>query len=260
VLILVTMGLVAVAAVALTVGFVSNHLGPIYLSIVCSALAGMVLLLFTRLGRRSTPVALGAGAAPLAVDLTTAFQSRLSSSPRVGPSSRTPGTAMLPTPSEHEDFADLDGRSRYGGWAEAPLFPIEDYDDLRVADILPLLGELDPEELEEVREREAGGRARATVLTRIRQLSGELEAVSESTAKTGSAAAKTETTGIRRSAAPPFPIIDYDRLRAAEIVTLLAELDDAELEVVAARELAGANRTTILSRIEKLLGRSVQGG
>jgi hypothetical protein len=290
VLILVTMGLVAVAGVALAVGFVSNHIGPIYLSIACSALAGMVLLLFARLSRQETPLAVGAGTAPLGGDFTTAFPSRLGSPSRFPSSSPTSATAVLPVLPRRDDSDGRDGGGRYGGWAEEPLFPIEDYDELRVADILRLLVELDPDELEEVREREAIGKARATVLTRVRELSDALDAVSGAArvperakappakpapakrapakpvragpmpARARPAPAKTAGTGTRQLAAAPFPITDYERLRAPEIVARLPELDDDELEAVAARELPGARRTTILSRLEKLLGRPLQAG
>lgn len=64
-------------------------------------------------------------------------------------------------------------------WAtrDEDVFPIADYDSLRVSQIVPLLGELDPDELEVVREREVevkGGRA--SVLNRIDSLVGRAPA------------------------------------------------------------------------------------
>jgi hypothetical protein len=56
--------------------------------------------------------------------------------------------------------------------AAEPIFPIADYDDLRVNEIVPLLPELDPDELAMVRERELAGKARATLLARIDALLG----------------------------------------------------------------------------------------
>jgi len=50
-----------------------------------------------------------------------------------------------------------------------------------------------------------------------------------------------------------FPIADYDKLRVAEILPLLPELEPDELELVAERERAGANRTTVLTKINRLL-------
>ncbi len=47
-----------------------------------------------------------------------------------------------------------------------------------------------------------------------------------------------------------FPIHDYDRLRATEILPMLAELSDEQLEVVGERERSGKNRAMVLNRIE----------
>ena len=55
------------------------------------------------------------------------------------------------------------------------MFPIEDYDDLRVNEIMPLLPELYDDELEMVAERERDGANRATILNRIAELLGEEE-------------------------------------------------------------------------------------
>jgi hypothetical protein len=56
-----------------------------------------------------------------------------------------------------------------------------------------------------------------------------------------------------------FPIADYDALRVTQILPLLGELDPAELEVVRERELAvKGGRSSVLSRIDFLLGRPVQ--
>ena len=57
--------------------------------------------------------------------------------------------------------------------------PIEDYDDLRVSEILPLLTELDGVELADVRRRESAGRARAMILNRIDELSGGVAAAAK---------------------------------------------------------------------------------
>ena len=51
-LLLVTIGLVVIAAVALVIGFVSSTVAWIYVSIVCSAIAGVVLYLFSRMSKR----------------------------------------------------------------------------------------------------------------------------------------------------------------------------------------------------------------
>jgi hypothetical protein len=51
-------------------------------------------------------------------------------------------------------------------------FPIADYDDLRLTEVLPLLPRLEPAELELVRQRELQGERRATLLNRIDALIG----------------------------------------------------------------------------------------
>ena len=58
-LLLVTIGLVVVAAVALVIGFVSSTVAWIYVSIACSAVAGLVLYLFSRMSRRRVPAPAG---------------------------------------------------------------------------------------------------------------------------------------------------------------------------------------------------------
>jgi hypothetical protein len=155
-------------------------------------------------------------------------------------------------------------------WGDEPIFPIEDYDLLRVAEILPLLRELDPDELEEVRDREEAGRARATILTRIDQLLGHddtlgglagpvlgpppapLPAPEPPPVPSPPPAPPAEPV-VAASSASVFPIADYDELRVAQILPLLSELDPDELEEVAAWESQRANRRSVLSRIDRLL-------
>jgi len=47
-----------------------------------------------------------------------------------------------------------------------------------------------------------------------------------------------------------FPVHDYDKLRATEILPMLAELSDEQLEAVDERERNGKNRAMVLNRIE----------
>jgi hypothetical protein len=49
------------------------------------------------------------------------------------------------------------------------------------------------------------------------------------------------------------PIPDYDRLRATEVLPLLAGLDAAQLAMVRAQEVGGRNRFMVLSRIDREL-------
>ena len=87
VLLLVTIGLVVVGAVSLVIGFVSNSLGPIYLSIACSVIAGIVLVVFSRMARRQEtagPPAFGAGSGMPAAPPASSW-----SAPAERPSRRT---------------------------------------------------------------------------------------------------------------------------------------------------------------------------
>jgi hypothetical protein len=52
---------------------------------------------------------------------------------------------------------------------------------------------------------------------------------------------------------PGFPIADYDDLTAAEIVSALDGMPDADLREVRAYEKANANRKTVLGAIERKL-------
>jgi hypothetical protein len=62
-------------------------------------------------------------------------------------------------------------------WGDEVVFPIEGYDDLRVGEIIPLLPDLEPDELEEVRDRESAGKNRNTIVLRIDELLGRTPAV-----------------------------------------------------------------------------------
>jgi len=55
-------------------------------------------------------------------------------------------------------------------WRPEPSSPLAGYDELRVAEILPLLTRLDATTLGEIRQREVSGRARPTILARIDEL------------------------------------------------------------------------------------------
>jgi hypothetical protein len=144
-------------------------------------------------------------------------------------------------------------------------FPIEDYDQLLVSEIVPLLPELDLEELDIVRAREEDGKARASILRRIDALAEELEGGAAAPAPAAADEDEVEDYEDEDVAEEPaasddedlFPIADYDELRVNQILPLLPELDDDELAFVAARERGGAGRYSILARIDELLGVTV---
>ncbi|MGI8752599.1 MAG: hypothetical protein ACR2MN_09870 [Acidimicrobiales bacterium] len=172
-----------------------------------------------------------------------------------------------------EDWDDDD-------WDDEFVFPIEDYDDLRVAEILPILVELEDDELIDVRDREAAGKARGTILRRIETLLGgrsEAEAAPAAPAPatpaaravpTPPAAPARKAPAVTPPAAPPVPaaptprrrgaartrepIPGYESLRVAQILPMLGELSHPDLATIEATERAGANRATVLKRIDRL--------
>jgi hypothetical protein len=313
VLLLVTIGLVVVALALLIVGFVQHTLALIYLSIACSALSALTLIVFSRLQRRRSlrlgmAVPVDGGAGPPAADddsrVSPGAGGRAGRSGRaVAPASGDTGEEAVPAPDLPTGPVAIAPGGRAGppppaGGRRPPadadevpfpgtetVFPIADYDGLRSSDILPLLGQLDPEELVDVRDRELSGQRRRTVLRRIDLLleaagwpettegdAGEeplpgggqapAEPVGAPAAPPGPSPAAVEAPA---AAAPPlptdagavseydFPIADYDELTVAEITPLLPQLYYDELVVVAERERAGAGRRTLLARIDRLL-------
>lgn len=300
-LLLVTILLVVVGTISLVIGFIQSSLVPIYISIACSVLAAVVLLIFSRMTAKSQQVVTsGAGPAPLD-----------HGGDRGAPQPAFTGTGLLEESADDDDtYQPVDrygSTSRYGSVEADPVleddhqdvvdddFPIERYDSRRVGEILPLLAELDLDELDLVREHEEQGKSRATVLARIDQLIDQLEAEDRQEAASrfddteavpvpvggGDAGARDvaeddEPLGYEAPPPPPvtqsvtvaalpeddgyFPIEDYDDLRASEILPLLPELDDDELEMVQERESNGAARSSILRRIEALLGAPAAAG
>jgi hypothetical protein len=243
VLLLLTIGLVVVGAVALVIGFVTGNQPPIFISIACSVLAGFVLVVFSRMSRRQ------AGPAGVAAPVSAGDSAGVVSDAEVDDTVRV---ATAPAAA-----------------SASTGFPIEDYDELLVSEILPLLPELDADELLEVREREEGGKARATLLRRIDQLAeessrepepepepeeDEFEPEEEADEEPDDDFDEPEPTQAVGAVDEVFPIEDYDDLRVNEILPLLPELYDDELELVADREREGANRASVLNRIAELLG------
>ncbi len=232
-LLLLTIGLVLVGAVSLVIGFVSQNTLPIYISIACSVAAGLVLLVFSRMNRRQAVVP----AAAVADD----------------------GTGPATT-----EFVLQEARSAARPAAATAVddgFPIEDYDQLLVSEIVPLLPELDLEELDAVRAREEDGKARASILRRIDALAEELEGSGRAADVDDVEQEEEEEEEYGDAEAEGddelFPIADYDELRVNQILPLLPELDDDELVLVADRERAGAGRYSILVRVDELLGVTV---
>jgi hypothetical protein len=241
-LLLVTIGLVLVGAVSLILGFVTNALGWIYLSIACSVIAAAVLVLFSRMSRTQPSVAGDAGPAPL-------------------PDTGQPTAAMTAVGGPATEAVTVPEAAAAG---PALAFPIDDYDSLKVNEIVPRLAGLDLDQLDVVREREEQGKKRATVLSRIDDRMDALEAEHAATPvpptpaiEEPSAAAVAATSG-GAGGAPADDSIDdliedYDKLSVAQILPLLSELDEDELEDVAAYEEDHKNRASVLDRIDDLL-------
>jgi hypothetical protein len=147
--------LVLAAAVTLVIGLLNGGLGLIYLSIACSLGAGIVLALAVVRSRPRAVPALG-GPAPIA-----------------GGWGDEEPTAVSSRSVRRQEAAPT-----WGGQATAPAFdettfPIAGYDGLKVTDILPLLPELEQDELELVRGHEAGAKNRSRILGRIEMLTAE---------------------------------------------------------------------------------------
>lgn len=222
---LVTIGLVIISALTLVIGFIQDSVGWIYASIGCSIAAAVILIISARTGR-AAPVAAGVAPAPL-------------------------------------DYAAADDTV-----ISDAAFPISDYDELLVTEIIPLLSSLDAPELEQVRAREQAGKARTSVLRRIDSELDERQSggLSTSTGAVTQAVLAEEEPSLADALVTagdgdrgiefddePFPIEDYDDLRVGEVLPLLPQLYADELDLVAARERAGANRAAVLDRIAELL-------
>jgi len=290
VLLLVTILLVVVGAISLGIGYVQSSLPPIYLSIACSVVAFGVLLIFARMSAssRKSETSTG-GPAPLDFDRPQPAD-RTQPAPALagaGPLGRSStGGAFAPESGDDGEPPSRDAAEFHEDEVpedEVPEddFPIERYDSRRVGEILPLLAELDVDELDLVREHEERGKGRATVLARIDQLIDQLEAEDRHEAEHRFDSDPDIHADVQADAdverdmvpAPPlaapqtvsvaalpdaddddyFPIEDYDDLRASEILPLLPELEDDELEMVRSREQADMGRSSILHRIEALL-------
>ncbi|HEX6393209.1 MAG TPA: hypothetical protein VFZ97_07185 [Acidimicrobiales bacterium] len=227
VLLLVTVALVFAGLVLLIVGFVQDSLSLIYLSIACAAVAGIALIVFSRLSRRravrlaiegvpaaAAPPLLARSRADEGMDLRPRPAPERQPAPSYGVAEEpalTPGGAAFPGEYEFEEeevevleptrpqpvqtapvfgreplpeFAHAGAQDAAGQghweepgeweeeWGDEVVFPIEDYDDLRVAEILPLLPQLEGDELEDVRDREVNTKARATIVAKIDELLG----------------------------------------------------------------------------------------
>lgn len=282
-MLLVSFLLVIVATIFLLSGlFLTKDLPLIFVSIGCSALAGLMLVVAV-LKSRPRPVseAEPAGPRPDTVSADPMADDTFS----VPEVSRAP-EPVGPRPAEPEREPAREPAREPGRFA-GRTFPIPDYDNLEVVEVLPLLGDLEPPELEMVRQREASGRAHPWILARVDALleaeTGEWApadeeeeeeeeeqpeeevavewaepqpdwssdwAASDFPMEAGGDAGYDEIEIMR-----DFPIDRYDELRANDILPLLSELDSEDLKMVREEEAATKARTSVLSRIDVLLAR-----
>ncbi|HEV7887541.1 MAG TPA: hypothetical protein VGO92_08275, partial [Acidimicrobiales bacterium] len=112
----------------------------------------------------------------------------------------------------------------------------------------PKLSGLGLDQLDAVREREAAGKSRSSVLSRIDERIAALEAEDAA-----AAAAPAATAAGGNDDSIDDLIEDYDQLSVNQILPLLGELDEDELEDVAAYEEDHKNRASVLDRIDSLL-------
>ena len=253
-LLLVTVALVFAGLVLLIVGFVQDSLSLIYLSIACAAVAGIALIVFSRLSRRravrlaiegvpaaAAPPLLARSRADEGMDLRPRPAPERQPAPSYGVAEEpalAPGGAGFPGEHEFEEeevevleptrpqpvqtapvfgreplpeFAHAGAQDAAGQghweepgeweeeWGDEVVFPIEDYDDLRVAEILPLLPQLEGDELEDVRDREVNTKARATIVAKIDELLGREP---QAPAMPGPARVPAAAPAARRAASP----------------------------------------------------------
>jgi hypothetical protein len=170
-------------------------------------------------------------------------------------------------------------------------FPIAGYEQMRATDLLRQLGALDRNQLEAVRDREASGRNRFTVMNRIDTLLAakaepawevaddewEAEVVETSVIEVGPAdveldedeeeafaviaVGEVEDDEVDELVAPvdDFPIAGYEALTVGQILPRLSELDADQLAQVRAREQQGRGRGTILDRVDRLAAKTASG-
>ncbi|MGH9041015.1 MAG: hypothetical protein ACRDZ3_12370 [Acidimicrobiia bacterium] len=284
--------LVIVATIFLLSGlFLTKDLPLIFVSIGCSALAGLMLVIAVlrsrpRPGLETEPVG------PAIDTVSPDYEMIPDAAPEV---SVAPAAAETrPAETRPAEPRPAEPRPAEAGRFAGRAFPIPNYDRLEVVEVLPLLGDLEPAELEMVRQREASGRAHPWVLARVDALleaeagewgptademvdevEDEPEVVAEDEISPAWGDPQPEWAGESDWSASDFPLdggyddggyddievirdfpIDrYDELRANDILPLLSGLDAEDLKMVREEEAATKARTSVLSRIDVLLAR-----
>ena len=233
-LVLLSFALVLLATVLLVLGLLNDDgLTLIYISIASSVAAALVLMIALRLNK---PKGEQRAAAP-----------RPLPEPEPVPAGEDDEWVAASPAAEKDDWAE----SAWGGDEDDEVdFPIADYDDLTVAQILPLLPQLYADEIDVVEARERTTKARPSILDKLSELRGDAGDATE-------AAPAPATAGRAPSGGAGddwFPIEDYESLSATQLRPLLGELDDDELALVRERELSLGRRPAVLYEIDRRLG------
>ena len=263
-LVLVSFGLVLLATILLVVGLLNDDgLTLIYLSIAASAAAAVVLYVAFRKAKPQTASDSAAAPAPLADDIAPMPVDETAAVPVVEDEAAPTAPAPTPEPESAPAAPSVDADEDWmadADWEDDGVvdFPIADYDDLTVAEIMPLLPQLYSDEIDDVIAREQSGKNRSTIIQRLEELKQ-----TGTEADAAEAAAETEVADDAPAPAPTpapapaatslldddeddayfFPIADYDALSVSQITPLLPQLEGDELEEVRAREVSGARRS-----------------
>jgi hypothetical protein len=182
--------LVLIGIAALGVGVFTDTIGWVYASIASTAVAGVVLFFVHRANRRPIlpdvlPPQSDARSEVASAETTELPAAEEASSLDAGVSECGTGFSVgagaeagevlpsLPSVPSVPSLPSLPEPVPGGEQAGGTAFPIADYDELRVAEVLPLLPALGAAELATVRDHENRTKHRATVLARIEELAGD---------------------------------------------------------------------------------------
>jgi hypothetical protein len=152
---------------------------------------------------------------------------------------------------------------------EAESLPLEDYERLSAAQILSVLDDLEDDDLDLVGEYEEQHRNRPEILDAIDDLFEEpaapqakkpakKSAVAKKVPAKKAVAKKAAEKAVAKKAVPvvspdaDLPIENYDRLSAAQILSVLDDLEDDDLDLVAEYEAQHQNRAEILDAIDAM--------
>lgn len=234
--VLVSFALVLAAAVTLVVGLLQSGLTLIYVSIACSVVAGLVLALAVLRGRpEPKPASFGGAMSPPAAAAPAPTRS-FERAPEPTPEPATVG----------------------GGWGSSS----------QTVSTPPPPPPPPPPAAARPSPQDPTQAAGAALLGRLRRKSGQAEpaaaeppdAREPDTSETFVAEAPPapgDATGqigaMPAAAGEGFPIPDYERLRATDIIGRLESLDRGQLEQVRERESATKNRFTVMNRIDARL-------